>query len=74
MEKCYFCKGTMVKKKIKHLHKWGEKYILFENLNVEVCKQCGEVYLPPEALDMIDKKTKQELKPKRTIAVPVVAL
>lgn len=74
MEKCYFCKGVMEKRKIQHLHKWGKKYIMFENLEAEVCRQCGEVYLSPEILELIDKKTKEEAKPKKTILVPVVAL
>jgi len=74
MEKCYFCKGKIVKEKVKHLHKWGEKYILFENIEAEVCKQCGEVYFSPEILEMMDKKTKEITVPEKVITIPVVAV
>ena len=44
MKTCYFCKGEVVKKKIQHVHQWGEKIVLFEDVPAEVCQQCGEIY------------------------------
>ena len=42
MEKCYFCKGTMVKKKIKHLHKFYLKILMLKyanNAERYICRQ-----------------------------------
>ena len=74
MSRCYFCKGELVAKKIKHLHRWGNKYVLFENLQAEVCKQCGETYFPPESLELVDNKLAHLTNVRKTIPVPVVAL
>jgi len=59
MKVCYFCKGKIVKKKINHLHHWGSKIILFENIPAEICSQCGEIFLDPKTLKFIDNETKK---------------
>lgn len=55
------------------MHTWGDTFILFENIDAEVCTQCGEVYFTPDVLELIDKKT-QDLVIERTIEVPVVVV
>jgi len=74
MSRCYFCKGELVVKRIQHLHKWGTQFVLFENIKAEVCKQCGETYFPPEALELMDEKIAHLPKVRKTIPVPVIAL
>lgn len=72
MKRCYFCKGEIIKKKVQHIHIWGDKMILFKQLPSEVCKQCGERYFAPDVLEIIDKVTTGEFKTKESINIPVV--
>lgn len=72
MKKCYFCKGQIVEKKITHVHSWGDKLVLFKQAPAEVCKQCGEVYLKPEVVEVFDKTMEHLERIKQTIQVPVV--
>lgn len=74
MKTCYFCRGELKKEKIRHVHRWGERIIVFDHVPAEVCQQCGEVYLSPEILEVIDRLTLEEQKPERFIRVPVFSL
>lgn len=67
MKKCYFCKGKLIQKRINHLHSWGDKIILFEDVEAEVCTQCGEVYFAPEVLKKMDKVVASSFKAKKEI-------
>ena len=76
MKKCYICKGILSREKIRHFHQWGDKVVLFENLEVEKCTQCGEVFLDPQTLALIDRKAEEIFSrtvPHRSITIPVVA-
>ena len=73
MKVCYFCGGNIERKKIRHIHQWGDKIIIFENLPVEVCSQCGEKYLSPDTIEMIDKVT-ATAEPKKYARIPVISL
>ncbi len=72
MKKCYFCGGEIIKKKIRHIHQWGDKIVIFEAIPAEVCKQCGEVYFTPNVIEMMDNLTTQAEKAKESIRVPLV--
>ncbi len=37
MEHCYFCKGKVTAKRVRHIHEWGEKVFIFEDVQAEVC-------------------------------------
>ncbi|MGQ9626165.1 MAG: type II toxin-antitoxin system MqsA family antitoxin [Anaerolineae bacterium] len=74
MNECYFCKGRIEKRTIRHIHRWGEKIIIFDDVPAEVCTQCGEVYLSPEVLKEIDRFTLEAREPELTITVPVFSL
>ncbi len=74
MKTCYFCQGKVVNKRIRHVHHWGDEIVIFENAPAEVCTQCGEVYLSPEMLEMMDKVTLERTPPDKSIAVPVFSL
>lgn len=74
MERCYFCKGTIVKKKVRHVHVWGDEMLIFENVAAEVCTQCGETYLSPEVLEAMDKETQKPAIPRKSMVLPVVTL
>jgi YgiT-type zinc finger domain-containing protein len=74
MEKCYFCKGRVIKETITHLHTWKDKFFLFEDVPAEVCQQCGETYFSPEALEAMDKIATSDMRPKTTVTVPVFSI
>ncbi len=74
MRVCYFCKGKVVKKKISHVHHWGEKIVLFEDVPAEVCQQCGEIYFAPEVLRAMDEVIASKPHPRKRVSVPVFSL
>ena len=74
MERCYFCKGQVVPKRVRHIHEWGERVLIFENVPAEVCQQCGEIYFGPEALKMMDQVTLSQSQPATYLSVPVFSI
>lgn len=73
MATCHQCKGRVVKKSIRHVHRWGNEIIILDDVPAEVCLQCGEVYFSPEVLERMDKATLTEARPKTTIPIPVLS-
>lgn len=73
MNTCYFCKGPVMPQRITHIHRWGKRIILMEDVPADVCQQCGEVYFAPHVLQAMDQiaEAKQKEKPKKEIRVPV---
>ena len=71
---CEFCGGETLKKKVKRQH-WlrGRLYIL-ENVDAEVCSECGERYFHATTLDEIDRLLETEHEVKDEMLVEVVAL
>ena len=74
MNRCYFCKGKVERKAIRHVHQWGEKVFIFKNVPGEVCTQCGETYFGPEALEKMDKVVTGLPEPEEVTQVPVYSL
>jgi YgiT-type zinc finger domain-containing protein len=74
MDRCYFCRGRVVAEKIEHLHRWGSALLLVKGLPAEVCEECGEVYLPPASLHILDDLTTKHGTPTEFIQVPVYSL
>ena len=74
MERCYFCKGRVEHKTIRHIHQWGERVFIFRNVPAEVCSQCGETFLAPDALEMMDRIVADTGEPEEVTQVPVYSL
>jgi len=74
MKTCPFCKGGIEIRKINHMHKWGDEFYLFENLEAEVCRQCGEAFFLPETLKKIDKYVIDKKRSQKTITIPVIEM
>lgn len=74
MKSCPFCKATIRRKRIEHVHRWGGHLYLFKNVRAEVCSQCGETFLGPEALRLMDEYTAKGKVGKTRISVPVISL
>jgi YgiT-type zinc finger domain-containing protein len=71
---CEFCGGETQKKKVKKQH-WlrGELYIV-ENVEAEVCTECGERYFHATTLDELDRYLLAEHDVKKRIQVEIVSL
>ncbi len=57
MKSCPFCKAPLKRKIIEHVHRWGGHWYLFKNVRAEVCGQCGETFLRPTVLRLMDRYT-----------------
>ena len=51
--------------------RWKGNLLIFENVPVGVCKQCGEKVIKPEVAKAIDQLLQDEKKPAKIIQVPV---
>jgi YgiT-type zinc finger domain-containing protein len=74
MKTCPFCRGHIEIRKINHMHQWGEEFYLFENIEAEVCRQCGETFFLPVTLKAIDKFVAKKKKGQKTINIPVIEM
>ncbi len=71
---CEFCGGQTAKKKVKRRHWLQGKLYLVENVDAEVCTQCGERYFHAATLNEIDRVLGAEHEVKDRIEVEVVSL
>jgi YgiT-type zinc finger domain-containing protein len=72
--KCEFCGGGTRKKKVKRQHWLQGKLYIVENVEAEVCPQCGERYFHATTLDAIDRYLLADHHVKEQIHVEVVSL
>ncbi len=70
--KCEFCGGDTQLKKVKRQH-WlkGELYII-EDVEAQVCNECGERYFHAKTLDAIDSLLSKHHAVERKMSVEVV--
>ncbi len=52
---CEFCGGNTTKKKVKKQHRLQGEFYIVENVEVEVCTECGEHYFHAKILDELDR-------------------
>ncbi|MEW6381881.1 MAG: YgiT-type zinc finger protein [bacterium] len=71
---CEFCGGQTVKKRVKKQHWLHGKLYIVENVEAEVCLECGERYYHAKILDEIDRFLEAEHQVKDRIDVEVVSL
>ena len=71
---CEFCGAQTVKKKVTRQHWLGDKLYIIENVEAEVCPECGERYFHARTLDEIDRMLKTDHPVKERLAVEVVSL
>ena len=72
--KCEFCGGETIKKKVRKQHWLNGKLYLVENIDAEVCRDCGERYFHAKTLDAIDKLLEGKHEVKESLEVEVVSL
>jgi YgiT-type zinc finger domain-containing protein len=71
---CEFCGGQTVKKKVKRQHWLHGRLYIVENVEAEVCSECGERYFHATTLDAIDRVLEAEHEVKDEMVVEVVSL
>ena len=68
---CAQCGGRLHRKKAT-LDRLVEGHLyLFEDVSVQACDQCQEVWIPGSLAERMDQAIQGKLKPKRRIPVPV---
>ena len=71
---CEFCDGQTIKKKVTRQHWLQDRLYIVENVDAEVCPDCGERYFHATTLDAIDRLLNAEHQVKERLSVEVVSL
>lgn len=70
-ERCEYCNGTIIEKKLDLSRKVAGKYVLIENVPTGVCTQCGTRYYAANVLKTVEESIRGRRKAEREIVVPV---
>ncbi|MBI4556645.1 MAG: YgiT-type zinc finger protein [Candidatus Hydrogenedentes bacterium] len=68
---CYFCGGAVEERRMPREVRWQGQLLVFEDVPMGVCTQCSEKVLAPEVAKNIDRVLRQNVRPARTVEVPV---
>jgi len=71
---CDFCGARTVKRKVRKQHWLHGRLYIVENVEAEVCPECGERYFHATVLDKIDQLLESEHRVKECLDVEVVSL
>ena len=74
MQECWFCRGGIELRRIRHVYEWDQQIYIFENVPAEVCTQCGEQYCTPETIRRIETIVTGKPAGARQQQVPVYSL
>jgi len=66
---CEFCGGETRKKRVKKQHWLQGRLYIIENVEAEVCQECGERYFHATTLDVIDRFLLTEHPVKQQLSV-----
>ncbi|RQW06575.1 YgiT-type zinc finger protein [candidate division KSB1 bacterium] len=70
-ERCEYCNGAIIEKKLDLSRKVTGKYVLIENVPTGVCTQCGTRYYAANVLKTVEESIRGRRKAEREIVVPV---
>jgi YgiT-type zinc finger domain-containing protein len=70
--KCEFCGGDTKPKQVKRQHWLNGKLYIVENMEAEVCTECGERYFHAKMLDDVDALLSKQHMVEETLSVEVV--
>lgn len=70
--KCEFCDSETVPKKVKKQHWLKRRLYIVENVDAEVCPECGERYFHAAILDKIDQMITESHPVKEVLSVEVL--
>jgi YgiT-type zinc finger domain-containing protein len=71
---CEFCGGETTRRKVKRQHWLNGKLFIVENVEAEVCLECGERYFHAVILDEVDRFLLVQHNVKERIDVEVVTM
>ncbi len=71
---CEFCKNTTEARNVKKHHWYGGKLYVVENVEAEICRECGERYFHASVLEAIDQFLKMKHPVKESLQVEVVSV
>ena len=70
--KCEFCSGETKLKRVKRQHWLHRQLFIVENVEAQVCTECGERYFHAKTLDAVDDFLSNQHAIKETLNVEVV--
>ena len=70
--KCEFCGGETESRKVRKHHWHDGRLYIVENVEAEVCRECGERYFHARVLDSIDALIEHEHEVKEVLSVEVL--
>lgn len=68
---CAMCGGSLHAQKVPIDRLISGRLYLFEHVAVQLCGQCGEMWIPGTEAERMEQAIQGKLKPKRKVAVPV---
>ncbi len=71
---CEICNGATQKKRVKRQHWLNGRLYIIEDVEAEVCKECGERYFHAKTLDAIDSYLSGTHEIKELLNVEVVCI
>ena len=72
--KCEFCGAETTKKRVRKSHWFQGKLYIVENVEAEVCRECGERYFHATTLDSIDALVSGDHEVKEILSDEVVSV
>ncbi len=72
--KCDFCDGETRPRRVKKQHWLRGRLYLIENVEADVCPDCGQRYFHAKTLDAIDLLLSKDHPVKQSLDVEVVSL
>jgi len=73
-ERCEYCGGLLVEKRVELLRKVGKQYVLMENVPAGVCTECGTRCYAANVLKRVEETLHGHCPADREIALPVYSL
>jgi len=70
---CEFCNSQTRLKKVRKQHWYQGKLYIIENVDAQVCDECGERYFHATTLDAIDKLIAGDHTVKEVLSVEVLS-
>jgi YgiT-type zinc finger domain-containing protein len=70
-ERCEYCGGPIVERRVTLHRKVSGGYVQFENVPAGVCKECGTRYYSANVLKIIHESIRGRRKAEREICMPV---
>lgn len=72
MMQCEFCTGETVQRRVRKHHWHKARLYIIEQVNAEVCRECGERYFHAHTLDALDALVEGQHEVKEVLSVEVL--